>query len=230
MPRLQQRPPPLKREGAPRIHVRPATADDSTFLAQIILRAGRAHLAKGYWDIVVDDDGYDRLDLIEMLTVLESRSWCHFSGFQIATVNGAPAGACAGYDPLAAGFLEPGLALAAGFDFLEWSDQQVNAAYSRVAPMAASMPKFSHGVWVVEWLGVMPAFRRMGVAGRLLAAALHTGHAAGHRRAETACYLENEPAMAVYRRGGFGVTEELRHPDFERATGAPGMVLLARDI
>lgn len=228
MPLLKQL--PHRGAHAPRIQVRAATPQDSTFLAQIILRAGRCHLAKGYWDLAVEDDGYDRLDLIEMLTVMNARSSCHYSGFHVATVNGVLAGAATGYDPLAEGFMEAGHALAEGFDFLEWSADEVGAAYARLKPFTTCLPRFSSGAWVVEWAAVKPTFSGLGVAGRLLAAVLGTGRSRGYRLAQVATYLDDEAAIALYRRLRFSVIEELRHPDFERALGSPGMVRMGREL
>ncbi len=228
MPLLKQL--PHRGAHAPRIQVRSARPQDSTFLAQIILRSGRSHLAKGYWDLAVEDDGYDRLDLIEMLTVLDTRSSCHYSGFHVATVNGVLAGAAAGYDPLAEGFLEAGHALAEGFDFLEWSADEVSAAYARLKPYTTCLPRFSRGAWVVDWVAVKPTFSGLGVAGRLLAAVVGTGRSRGYRLAQVATYVDNEAAIALYRRLGFAVIEELRHPDFERALGSPGMIRMGRDL
>ncbi|MEE8478275.1 MAG: GNAT family N-acetyltransferase [Gemmatimonadales bacterium] len=221
---------PQRGARAPRIQIRVARPQDSTFLAQVILRAGRSHLAKGYWDLAVEDDAYDRLDLIEMLTVLDARSSCHYSGFHVATVNGVLAGAAAGYDPLAEGFMEAGHALAEGFDFLEWSAEQVGSAYSRLEPFTTCLPRFSRGAWVVEWVGVKPAFSGLGVAGQLLAAVVGTGRSRGYRLAQVATYVDNEAAIALYRHLGFAGIEELRHPDFERALGSPGMIRMGRQL
>ena len=215
---------------SPPTQVRLATPEDSTFLAQIILRAGRSHLAKGYWDLVVEDDADDRLDLIELLTVLDARSSCHYSGFHLATVNGVPAGAATGYDPFADGFVDAGHALAEGFDFLEWSADQVSAAYSRLEPFTTCLPRFSNGAWVVEWVAVMSGFRGLGVAGRLLPEVIEAGRSRGYRLAQVASYIDNEAAVGAYRRLGFVAIEESRHPDFERALGSPGMILMAMDL
>jgi len=214
----------------PRMQVRPATPEDSTFLAQIILRAGRSHLAKGYWDLVVEDDADDRLDLIESLTVLDAPSSCHYSGFHVITVNGVLAGAATGYDPFSEGFLDAGHSLAEGFDFLEWSADQISAAYARLEPFTSCVPRFSRGAWVVEWVAVLSAFSGLGVAGRLLPEVIEAGRSRGYRLAQVASYIDNEAAVAAYRRLGFVAIEESRHPDFERALGSPGMILMAMDL
>ncbi len=220
------------RWAAPRSHLqlRMANPEDSTFLAHAILQAGRSHLDKGYWDLAVDDDAEDRLDLIEMLTVLESRSSCHYSGFHIAEVNASPAGAATGYDPFAEGFVEAGQVLAEGFTFLQYTADQIRAAYARLEPFALCVPRFAHGAWVVEWVAVMQAHQGRGIAGRLLQAVLDSGHSRGYRQAQVVTYIGNDSAVALYQRLGFAVTEERRHPALEEAIGVPGMVLLSREI
>jgi ribosomal protein S18 acetylase RimI-like enzyme len=178
----------------------------------------------------VEDDADDRLDLIELLTVLDARSSCHYSGFHVATVNGVPAGAATGYDPFAEGFVEAGHALAEGFDFLDWSANQVSAAYARLEPFTSCLPRFSRGAWVVEWVAVMSGFRGLGVAGRMVAEVIEAGRSNGYRLAQVASYIDNEAAVAAYRRLGFVPIEESRHPDFELALGSPGMILMAMDL
>lgn len=214
----------------PHLQLRMAKPEDSAFLAHAILHAGRSHLDRGYWDLAVDDEAVDRIDLIEMLTVLESRSSCHYSGFHIVEVNGSPAGAAAGYDPFAKEFVEAGQALAEGFAFLEYTAEQTQAAYDRLEPFAPCLPRFSRGAWVVEWVAVMDEHRGKGVASRLVSAVVASGRALGYRQAQVATYLGNGSAVGLYQRLGFSVTEERRHKPLEAAIGAPGMVLLSRAI
>jgi len=78
-------------------------------------------------------------------------------------------------------------------------------------------------------LSVSPAWRRRGVAGELLDAALTAAEASSIRRIAVAVIAANEPALRLFASRGFA--EEGRRPGHVRIDGeAHDLVLLGRSV
>jgi translation initiation factor 4G len=211
------------------VRIRPAHPDDSSFLASAILMASRSHLARGFWDLVVAGEE-DVLDFLELLTVLEARSFCHYSNFLVAEADGTPAAALAGYDPGEPGLLAPGHAIAAGFEEFGWTDAELAEAYARLEPYQTAMPSERKGVWTIEWVWTLPAQRRRGLVHALIGRVLDKGREARYPLAQVTTFIGNAAAAQLYTRVGFRIAEERKHPDFERLMGAPGLVRFERPL
>lgn len=210
--------------------IRPADAEDSTFLAKVILMASRGNLRLGFWDLVVAGSEVDRLDFIELLTLTEARSFCHYSNFLVAEDDEGPAAALGGYDPGEEGLVAPGHAIAAAYDEFGASDADLADAYRRLEPYQTALPEQRKGVWTIEWVWTAPRMRRRGLAAMLIERILERGQQRGFRLAQITTFLQNEAAALAYEKAGFRVAEEIRHPDFERLMRTPGMVRYERVI
>lgn len=212
------------------VRIRSADPDDSTFLANVILMASRAHLPHGFWDLVVAGSEEDRLDFIELLTLMEAQSFCCYSNFLVAEGDDGPAAALSAYDPGEPGLLAPGHVIAAAYEEFGWSDAELADAYRRLEPYQTAMPQESRGVWTVEWVWTVPPQRRRGLVIALIERALDKGQQRGFRLAQVTTFIGNTAAALVYEKAGFRIAEEKRHPDFERLMGAPGLVRYERDL
>ena len=223
---------PESRIGLPdsTVRIRPAAVEDSTFLAHAILNACRSHLMHGVWDLVVAGSEEDRLDFLEFLTLIESRTFCHYSNFLVADGNDGPAAALSGYDPGEPGMLTPGHTIAAAFEEFGLCDAELAEAYRRLETYQVCMPEQKRGVWTIEWVWTVPSMRRRGIVSALIERILEEGRRRGFRRAQVTTFIGNTPAMRPYENAGFRIAEERRHPEFERLMGAPGLVRCERDL
>lgn len=210
--------------------IRVAEPDDSTFLAQAILHASRSHLARGLWDLVVTGAEEERLDFLELLALMEARSFCHYSNFLVIESPQGPLAALAGYDPGDAALLSAGHAIAAAWDEFGAGDAALDAAYRRLEPYQLALPVQRPGVWTIEWVWTVPSMRRRGLVGALLEHMLEEGRCRGHATAQVTTYIGNRAAAQVYEKAGFRVAEEKRHAGFERLMGAPGLVRYERAL
>lgn len=210
--------------------IRSADPDDSTFLAKVILMASRSHLPLGFWDLVVAGSEEDRLDFVELLTLMPVRSFCHYSNFLVAEANDAPAAALSAYDPGELGLLAPGHLIAAASEEFGLSDTELADAFRRLEPYQTALPEQKKGVWTIEWVATVPPMRRRGLAATLVERILEQGRQRGFHRAQVTTFLGNAAAALGYQKAGFSVAEERRHPDFERLMGAPGLVRYEREL
>ena len=79
--------------------IRWARPDDAALLAWVMLMAGRSHLERGIWDIIIGRPEDECLTFLEHLSITDEPHMCHHSIFLVAEVDGRPAAALSGYDP-----------------------------------------------------------------------------------------------------------------------------------
>ena len=206
------------------IQIRPAEIEDSTFLARAILNSSRSHLPRGLWDLVVAGDEADRLDYLELLALMEGRTFCHYANFLVADRKGELAAALAGFDPGEQGSLAPGHAIAAAFAEFGASEDEVADAFRRLEVYQTAMPEQKHGMWTIEWVWTVPSMQRRGIASALIERVLSLGRQRGYRSAQITTFSSNKPARLAYEKAGFRIAEEKLSSDFERLMGAPGLV------
>jgi GNAT superfamily N-acetyltransferase len=127
---------------------------------------------------------------------------CSYTEFLVAEVDGQPAAALEGYDPIS------------------------NGEMTVTAPMAAVVDKMG----LTQEDMALPEYRRRGVISKLLEAILDQGCGQGFRLAQVSYYIGNIPGERAYKKAGFQFTDEKRHQDFETLIGCPGMVRMLRDL
>ena len=211
--------------------LRPARPDEAPALAWAALEASRGHTGRGTWDLLLPgEDDASRIELIESVLLSDSASPCHWAGFRVLERDGEPVSLLAAYDPGAPGHLPLGAVLAEAFEELGYTGDELAAAFQRLAEYDTCAPESRAGSWILEWVATRPGARGTGCAGRLIEDALAVGRERGLARAQISLGIGNDAARRSYERLGFRVERERRHPDFERAMLAPGMLQMAREL
>lgn len=208
--------------------IRPAVREDAGFLAWTMLAASRSHLRRGAWDLLLDTGEDEVLRLLRHLAVAEPATMCHWSGFHVAEVAGYPAAALAAYDPARLAEVYP--QMTAALLSMDWSRERIGAASRRFAPLDTCSVEQHAGTWIIEWVATDPAHRRRGLVHELLDRALDLGRARGLDHAQVGMLIGNTAAEHAYRRAGFALASERRHPAFEAAIGCPGTARLVRAL
>ncbi|HQE88510.1 MAG TPA: hypothetical protein PLN19_09650, partial [Methanothrix sp.] len=83
-----------------KIKVRQARPEDSSLIAWTMLMAGRSHMQIGIWDLIISQPEDKCLNFLEMLTLEGPRHMCYYTEFLVAEVDGHPAAALEGFDPV----------------------------------------------------------------------------------------------------------------------------------
>lgn len=209
--------------------IRPARPNDAPFLAWVMLTAGRAHVRRGIWEVILGSKEAECLAFLQMLTVTETPHLFHHSCFLVAEVEKRPVAALGGYDPRVLGYPALRQAVAEVFQKMGLSGPD-EAALSRSERVLCCIPDNAEGAWVIDSVATVPEFRRHGIASRLLDEMIERGRTQGFRCAQINIYIGNTPAQKAYEKHGFNVIDEKRHPDFEAEIGSPGMARLLRYI
>jgi ribosomal protein S18 acetylase RimI-like enzyme len=211
------------------LRIRQAGRDDAAFLAWLILTAGRAHVNRGIWEVILNLTEDECLGFLKLLAVTDTPHLFHHSCYLIAETEGMPVSGLGGYDPNVL-----------GYDALQQALPEVfrntgNAPPEGMEPgspprITACIPPALEGAWVIDSVATLPDFRRRGIASRLLDSILTVGLSKGFRQAQISIYIGNVPAQRAYEKQGFRLLDEWRDPYFEKEIGSPGIARLVCNL
>lgn len=212
-----------------KISIRSAKSEDASFLAQVILMAGRAHVKRGIWEVILGGTEEECLAFLQRIAVTKTPHLFHYSCYLLAEVGRSPAGGLGGYDPRYFGYHALRKAI---LEVVQKSGQSRidPEAEKRSARIAGCIPDAIEGAWVIDSVATFPEFRGQGIAGILLEEILEKGRKLGFHRAQINMYIGNTPAQRVYEKLGFRVVEEKRSPNFKAEIGSPGMFSLMGNL
>jgi GNAT superfamily N-acetyltransferase len=209
--------------------IRPATCGDAQFLAWAILTATRSHLAKGWFDVALDQPENSCLDFLQGLTTTTTLSHWHYSRFLIAESHNRPVSALSAFRARDA---YP-IATAALLETIEAqgiSTADAALIWKRGAYMFRCTMRPDDECLVIENLATLASCRGRGYSSALLSHAIERGRAQGRSHAQITLFIGNESAERAYIRAGFRAAKERRDPDFEAVAGAAGLRQYIRDL
>jgi ribosomal protein S18 acetylase RimI-like enzyme len=211
------------------LKLRDAQVSDAAFLAWLILTAGRAHVKRGIWEVVLDQPENDCLRFLELLTITRIPHLFHHSCYLIAETEGSPVSGLGAYDADTLGYPSLLESLPGVYERLGKAPTRDMVA-GKPPRITACIPPTVEGAWVIDSVATAPAFRRKGIVDRLLDEVLDLGRKRGYRQAQISIYMGNTPAQRAYEKHGFRVIDEWPDPYFEKEIGSPGMARLICDL
>ncbi len=213
-----------------RISVRQARPEDARLLGWCMLMAGRSHLEVGIWDFVISQPEERCIQFLEMLALEGPRHMAHYTEFLVAEVDGRPAAALEGFDPVKNGEETITIPMVNVIQKMGLTEQDMAPGVEKLAAFMTCHSDFLQGAWVVEQVAARPEHRRQGAISRLLEVVLDQGRREGFKQAQVSFYIGNTAGEQAYRKAGFRYLDEKRHPDFERVIGSPGMIRYVCDL
>ncbi|MDP6980766.1 MAG: GNAT family N-acetyltransferase [Myxococcota bacterium] len=208
--------------------IRPATHDDIPMLAEVILLATRSHVEIGVFDLMVPESDAKCLAAIRAILASEQPSWCHYSNFIVACMDGEPAAALSGYAAYDPGHLPYIETFITGMKTVGYDETAISEAFKRIAIFTTVMRDDEPDVWIVEFVACLPAYRRRGLTRDLMEVILEQGVERGHTLSQIAVLIGNVSAQRLYEQAGFEVTFELANPELETIVGSPGIARMLR--
>jgi translation initiation factor 4G len=213
------------------MRIRDARPQDASFLAKSILIAGRAHVTRGIWEVILGGTEEETFHFLQSLSITQIPHLFHYSYYLIAEDKSSdPLGSLGGYDPKIAGYGALQQAIPEVVRKLNLLAQVFNNFQERANKILACLPKQIDGSWVIDSVATLPEYRRKGVSEKLLRAILEKGKRQGYSKAQINMYIGNEPALKLYRKFGFEIVEEVLDEYFEKSIGSPGMLSLVKDL
>lgn len=211
------------------IKIRSARHDDAAFLAWLILTAGRAHVKRGIWEVILGESENKCLAFLELLAVTATPHLFHHSCYLVAELGSQPVAGLGGYDPRVLGYPALLRALPEAFKKIGIYDLD-ETTDNRPPRILECIPDAIEGAWVIDSVATLPEFRRQGIVNRLLEEIIENGRQKGFRRSQINIYIGNTSAQKAYEKQGFKILDEKRDPYFEKEIGSPGMARLLLDL
>jgi ribosomal protein S18 acetylase RimI-like enzyme len=209
--------------------VRPATRDDCRILAYHAYLAGKSHVDKSVYDVMIPGIGGPtdaRLSAIEKILQTDTVSWIHYTFCSVAEVDGTVVGSLSHYTTrdgadanILAALLEAG-----------WEQDDMKEMGQRLKPLFDIDFTKPPQAMIIENVAVSPMFRRHGILSALLDDAEHLARAGGFEFMQLGMMVGNTRARKAYEDSGFEVVETRISPDFEKLFNSPGMQLLKRKL
>jgi ribosomal protein S18 acetylase RimI-like enzyme len=211
------------------VSTRWATEQDVPFLAEVVLLASRSHLPRGVWDLALQDDALRR-QFLERLLVTGQASWCHWTKFRVAEVDGTAAAALSGYAEDEPGMLGEDEAIATAFAAVGLDAQAQAAVFERIGPFLTCLMPPIGTPWIIEWVATLAPYRRRGLVDLLLHEMLDEGRRRGRGRGQIMVIAGNVTAQRAYERVGFVMHEARYTSAFEGLLGARGLHRLSQRL
>ncbi len=201
------------------IKIRKATEKDAPLLAQSILESSRSGKKKGLFDVAFGTtDTATVLEKLEKLTTTTTKSYCHYSNFLVASVDGVDAGSLCGYEPRIATHEIFAKAMEElGFD---------NSYEARLSSYRLVEPEFDKKTFLLDFMAVKDEFHEFSVLKELVQKSLLTARLKGYRIVQTMIEIGSVEAILVYKKLGFSEIDERRSEFYEEEYGRPGIVRL----
>lgn len=211
------------------IVIRQATENDAPFLAKAIIIAGRAHVKRGIWEVILGGSEQECQSFLELLTVTSMPHLFHYTCYLVAEVDGQMAGIVGGYDAKTHGQDRMQQAMPEVFKRMGVTSTAPSLS-EQASNVLSCIPGPAENAWIIDSVATLSEYRRMGISQTLLSSILETGKVKGFGKAQINMYIGNKPAQTLYEKVGFKVVSEKNCLDFESEIGSPGMLCLMRDI
>ncbi len=185
--------------------IRAATADDAAFIAWAILESSRAGKKQGVFDLIFSPAGGDMTKMLEMLIVNDIKTFCHYSNFLIAEVDGQVAGTLCGYDgrKLSWDTMSEALtSMGCQGDYKE-----------RIASYLLCEPEVEKNTLILDFMITKEEFRGLGVVKELVKKVLLNARLKGFRKAQTNIEIGSIETQLAYEKMGF-VAKEVKKSDY----------------
>jgi ribosomal protein S18 acetylase RimI-like enzyme len=161
----------------PAIKIRPAQKEDASFLAWLILTAGRAHVKRGIWEVILDSSEKDCLAFLEMVAVTQTPHLFQYTCYLVAELDGEPVAGLGGYDSNKLGYTALQKALAEIFVKIGLNPDQMNSHQPH--RILECIPDAVEGAWVIDSVATRPEHRRKGIVDSLLETIIEKGRRQG---------------------------------------------------
>jgi ribosomal protein S18 acetylase RimI-like enzyme len=201
------------------ITVRKAQESDAPFIAEALLESSRAGKKVGIFDFIFNtSDDVTLLDYLRKFTVTTTKSYCHFSNFMLAVVNGVNAGTICGYEPRIA-----------THDIFARALEEVGideSYHERIAGYLLCEPEIDNQTWVCDFMVIKPEFKSLEILKELIRKSMLTARLKGYRKVQAMVEIGSVETEIIYKKLGFKVIDEKRSDYYEEQFGRSGILRL----
>jgi len=201
------------------IKIKQAKAEDSSFLAQMILQSSRAGKKDGLFDLLFEtNDNVTILEKLESLTKTDAKSHCHFSNFLIAEMDGKSVGTLCSY--------EPRIATKEAF-VKALNEIECTEVDSALEVMYCCDFGLNNRTLMFDFMEEAEGFIDVGVLKALMQKSLLTARLKGYRIAQTLIEIGSLESQLFYKKMGFREVTQKECELYKEKFGRIGLSLMA---
>ncbi len=202
------------------IKIRKALSDDAPFLAQMILQSSRAEKKIGMFDLIFQSKSdKETLQKIENLTKTVAKSYCHFSNFLIAEIDGKNVGSLCSYEPRIAtkdAFLN-------ALEEIECGD----CAKGFLEISESCNFELNIRTLIFDFMEEVDGYMDVGILKALMQKSLLTARLKGYRIVQSMVEIGSLETLLYYKKLGFKEVKQQECELYKEKFGRAGLVLLA---
>lgn len=199
------------------ITVRNAAETDAGVLARAMLKSSRAGKKIGIFDLIFEtSDEEALLGYLSRLAVTETKSFCHYSHFLLASAGGEKvSGTICGYPSKIATHEVFSAALA---------ELGIDEGYlERIATFLLVEPEVNRQTWMLDFMTVTEGCEPLPVFALLLKKSLLTARLKGYRKVQTMVEIGSADTEILYEKLGFEEVDEKRSELYAEQFGRAGI-------
>jgi len=205
------------------IKIRKAKAEDISFLAKMILQSSRAEKKFGLFDLIFASKSDEKtLEMLQMLIKASSKSYCHFSNFLIAEIDGVDVGSLCSYEPRIA----TQKAFTDALEEIGCSD----AVDTFVDISSMCVFESNNRTLFFDFMEELDGYMDVGVLKALMQKSLLTARLKGYTIVQTMVEIGSLEALLYYKKLGFKELEEKECELYKEKFGRAGIVLLSYEF
>ena len=201
------------------IKIKKATAEDSAFLAQMILQSSRAGKKDGIFDLLFETNNNEViLKKLEELTQTQSKSSCHYSNFLIAEMDSKSVGTLCSYEPR----------IATQETFVQALHEiGCSEIDETLEVMYCCDFHLNNRTLMFDYMEELDGFIDVGVLKELMRKSLLSARLKGYRIGQTMIEIGSLESELFYKKLGFKMVEQKECELYKEKFGRPGLSLLA---
>ena len=205
------------------ITIKQASADDASFLAQMILQSSRAGKKDGLFDLLFGtDDDKIVLEKLEKLTQTQAKSHCHYKNFLIAQMDGKNVGTLCSYEPRIA----TKEAFIAALKEIGCGDE-INKPLEVVYDCSFDTNKSR---LMFDFMEELEGFIDVGVLKALMQKSLLSARLKGYRIVQTIVEIGSLESELFYKKLGFEIVDKKECEEYRELFGRAGVMLMAMEF
>ena len=205
------------------IKIRQATMDDSSFLAEMILKSSRAGKKSGLFDLLFTESSDAQiLEKLSKLTTTKAKSSCNYKNFLIADIDGNSVGTLCSYEPRIA-TKESFIQALDEIGYTKDVETTLNVFYSCNFEQNKSNLMF-------DFMEEVSGFIDVGILKALMQKSLLTARLKGYRVARTIIEIGSLESELFYKKLGFKKIAEIECENYKEVFGRAGLMLMSLEF
>jgi hypothetical protein len=204
------------------VDIKKATKEDIDFIAEMILQSSRADKKLGYFDYIFESSNQDTTSKLKQLILDETKCYCYYENFLIASVDNKKVGTLCAYEPRVATkekFIKC-------LENLGCTENEIN----KVKRLDICDFDINNRTLMFDFLEEVQGYVDVGILKALMQKSLLSARLKGYRIAQTIIEIGSLESKLFYEALGFKQIEQKECEVYKEIFGRNGVMLLSLEF